>query len=127
MSIIDPAKIKETAGAVVDTVLAAKRSAEDLGHSLSTKVEKAKSHSADTLQSGAESVRKAAERGSAAAEAAAGKLDAASRYIRQFDTRSLAADLRQTVKRYSIGSMLIGVVVGIYVGTLMTRRNKIAR
>ena len=60
MSIIDPAKIKETAGAVVDTVLAAKRSAEDLGHSLSTKIEKAKSHSADTLQSGAESVRKAA-------------------------------------------------------------------
>jgi ElaB/YqjD/DUF883 family membrane-anchored ribosome-binding protein len=127
MSTIDSAKIKDAAGAVVDSVLSAKQSAEDLAHSLSTKVTEVKSHSADKLQSGAESVRRAAERGSAAAETVAEKLDAASSYIRQFDTRSLAADLRQTVKRYPLGSMVVGVLVGVYVGTLITRRNKIAR
>jgi len=127
MSTPDVAKIKQTAGAVVDTVLGAKRSAEDLAHTVSTKVKEVKGQSADKLQSGAESVRKAAERGSAAAETVAGKLDAASSYIRQFDTRSLAADLRQTVKLYPLGSLLVGVVVGIYVGTLMTGRNKTAR
>ena len=127
MSTIDSAKIKETAGAVAESVLGAKRSAEDLAHTISTKVKEVKSQSADKLQSGAESVRKAAERGSAAAETVAGKLDAVSTYIRQFDTRSLATDLRQTVKRYPLGSMLTGVLVGIYVGTLITRRNKIAR
>src|SRR6186713_1631545 len=108
MSPPDVAKIKETAGAVAESVLGAKRSAEDLAHTISTKVKEVKSQSADKLQSGAESVRKAAERGSAAAETVAGKLDAVSTYIRQFDTRSLATDLRQTVKRYPLGSMLTG-------------------
>jgi hypothetical protein len=127
MSTPDVAKIKETVGAVVDSVLGAKRSAEDLAHTVSTKIKEVKSQSADKIHSGAESVRKAAERGSVAAETVAGKLDAASSYVRQFDTRSLAADLRQTVKLYPLGSLLAGVVVGIYVGTLMTGRNKTAR
>ena len=52
MSTIDSAKIKDAAGAVVDSVLGAKQSAEDLAHNLSTKVTEVKSHSADKLQSG---------------------------------------------------------------------------
>jgi len=52
MSTPDVAKIKETAGAVVDSVLGAKRSAEDLAHTVSTKVKEVKSQSADQLSPG---------------------------------------------------------------------------
>jgi hypothetical protein len=48
MSTPDVAKIK----AVVDSVLGAKRSAEDLAHTVSTKVKEVKSQSADQLSPG---------------------------------------------------------------------------
>jgi hypothetical protein len=64
-------------------------------------------------------VRKAAERGSAAAETVCRETRCCI-YLHSSIRYSLPSDdLRQTVKRYPLGSMLTGVLVGIYVGTLI--------
>jgi hypothetical protein len=124
---INVEKINATAEMLADRVGDAKRSAEEFAHSISSKVGEVKSQTAGTLRSGADSVRKVGERGSAAAESVASKLDAASSYVDQCSTDTIGASLRDTVKRYPVGSVLAGVALGFCVGSFLTRSDKTTR
>lgn len=125
MTNTDSLKIKEVGTATVEAAMAAKAAAQDMGRSVSSRLDEIKTQSAEALHSGAGKVRTAAERGVAAmtgaAENVAGKLDAASSYVNGCEVPSLAGALRRAVIRHPAGTLILAAGVGFCAGTAMSR------
>ncbi len=117
--------IQEAGAAAVDTLMAVKQAAQNMARSVSSKLDEMKDQSAGALHAGADSVRNAADRGAAAmtgaAEAVAGRLDAASTYVEDYAVPSPAGALQRAVSRHPGRTLMLAAAVGFCAGTAMSR------
>ena len=125
MTRTDSLNIKEAGAAAVETVMAAGQAAQKMARSVSGKLDEIKDQSADALHLGAESVRSATGRGAAAmsgaGESVAGRLDAASRYVSDYEVPSVTGALQRAVSRYPARTLMIAAAVGFCAGSAMSR------
>ncbi len=89
---------------------------------LGAKVTATKDHAADALHAAASSVRATGRQGSAAidnlATGAADKLDATASYVEDHD---VFTGVRQAVRRYPAGSLMIATALGFCAGSAIRR------
>ena len=117
--------IKDVTGAAVDTVLAAKQKAQDLGRSMAGRLDEMKSQSVDALGTGADTVRGASQRGATviadAGERVAAKLDAASSYVDAIGSGSLTGTLRGALSRHPVSCLIMATAFGFCAGAAISR------
>lgn len=116
---------KEVATAAMDSVAAAKQAAGQAARTVAETISGMKNQSAETLQSGAGSVRSAASHGAtvitSAGEHIAGGLESASAYVKNCEVPSLTGSLRRAVANYPAASLALAVSAGFCAGVSMSR------
>jgi ABC-type transporter Mla subunit MlaD len=92
---------------------------------LGAKVTATKDQAADALHAAASSVRATGRQGSEAidnlATGAADKLDATASYVDDHDLRGVFTGVRQAVRRYPTGSLVIATALGFCAGSAIRR------
>ena len=100
----------------------AKETAGDLARSAGQQLDQARRNTADVLHTAASSVRTTGSRGADAigqvATGAADKLDATASFVQEHDLGSAITSLRRFGRRHPTSTLLAGMAVGVFAGSL---------